>query len=40
MEMTNDTRTELPPRRICEVAQELGLDPETILPDGRAVGLS
>lgn len=37
METKKDTRTELPPRRIQEVAKELGLDPETIYPNGHYI---
>ena len=37
MEMKKDTHTELPPRRIQEVAKELGLDPETIYPNGHYI---
>ena len=32
-----EVRSELPPRRIHAVAQELGLDPETILPNGHYI---
>ncbi|MGA2506280.1 MAG: formate--tetrahydrofolate ligase [Chitinispirillaceae bacterium] len=32
-----EVRSELPPRRIHAVAQELGLDPETILPSGHYI---
>jgi formate--tetrahydrofolate ligase len=37
MEMKKDARTDLPPRRIQEVAKELGLDPETIYPSGHYI---
>ena len=37
MEMKEDKRSELPPRRISEVAKELGLDPETIYPSGHYI---
>ena len=35
MEMKNDPRTDFPPRRIQEVAKELGLDPDVIYPSGH-----
>ena len=37
MEMKNDSRSDVPPRRIQEVAKELGLDPEAIYPSGHYI---